>query len=262
MSKEKLISYQDFTKKPTPFHQFLLTAQVPYLVLHETTFKVLDANEAALDFFKYTASEIKKKYLYSLTPEKEHKKWKSQLELFKGKENSSFTMPMKPNGKNSIASPVNILNISTPKVHILVAHIDSSSHDNESLIRNLKGQNRALAEQVKRMLEVNRKMVNSYENIKKQYEELLTYQSDNVKVERQNTIIEMVEVFHDKVNKPLNRILDDIQKINDSSKKLDSSIIKRLKLIEESVENIMRVVDRIAEVKDIKKMKYIELSNI
>ena len=81
----------------------------------------------------------------------------------------------------------------------------------------------------------------------------IDFQEDNVKAERHRTIGEMIEVLKGKINKPLNRILDDIQKIQDSDKKLDSSVIKRLKLIEESAENVLRLIARIAEVKDIKK---------
>ncbi len=37
---------------------------------------------------------------------------------------------------------------------------------------------------------------------------------------------------------------------------------KRLKLIEESAENVLRLIARIAEVKDVKKMRYIELGSM
>ena len=56
MTKEKNIPYVDYSKKATPFIQFVKLNEAPYLVLHQNTFKVLDANEKALQFFKISAA--------------------------------------------------------------------------------------------------------------------------------------------------------------------------------------------------------------
>jgi hypothetical protein len=253
-------STDDMFKKEAFFSSYYGLNEFPILVLN-ASMKIISANPKAIEFFNLTASELKKKFLYSLTPESEQKHWKNQLSLHQNKNSFNFDIPLLPHSKEAQTCCVMICKISSPsqKIQLYAATVNLGNQQ-IALIKTIKNQNKELTDQAKKMVDINRKIVSSYENVKKQYEDLLHYQEENIKVERQKTIIEMVDVFQDKINKPLTRILDDIQKINDSEKKLDSSVVKRLKLIEESVENIMRVISHIAEVKDIKKMKYIELS--
>ncbi|MBN2143635.1 MAG: PAS domain-containing protein [Candidatus Aureabacteria bacterium] len=251
---------ENILKHEKYFSSYCHLNDFPILVLN-ASLRIIAANPKASEFFKLSPSEIKKKSFYSLTPGSEQKEWKSKLILHQKKEHCAFDIPLMNHSKEVQLYRVTVCRLS-PAAHKaeLYAATIYTSNEHVSLIKNLKNQNKELTEQAKKMVEINRKIVSSYENVKKQYEDLLHYQEENIKVERQKTIIEMVEVFQDKINKPLTRILDDIQKINDSEKKLNSAVVKRLKLIEESVENIMRVISHIAEVKDIKKMKYIELS--
>lgn len=262
MPTTKPVSYDEVLKKSPVFPSYFKLSPFPLLVLQHTNYKVMDANPKALEFFNLTGSEIKKKYLYTLAApvDEDVKHWKTQLELHKGKPHFELDMPLYQKNNSSPLVTVFIQDISSPKFECFMAVWAADSNSTE-LIKNLKNQNRELSDQAKKMVDLNRKIVNSYESVKKQYKQLLEYQEENVKTERQKTIGEMIDVCHDKISKPLNRILDDIQKINDNEGKLNSSVVKRIKMIEESVENILRTIDKISDVKDIKKMRYIELSN-
>ena len=262
MSSEKTLSYEDCVQTDSLFYKFFKNHKFPVLILHFKTFKVLDTNNRAVDFFQFTIGEIKKKYLYSFALEKEQEEWKNKIDLHKTKSCFTLQMPMIPKNKAAVTCSITIEEINIGKCVVWAAVIDNENSEKIALEIKLKEQNKDLTEQLKKLVDINRKMVNSYENIKRQYQELLEYQEENVKTERHKTIGEMTEVLQDKINKPLNRILDDVQKIHDSEKKLDSSVVKRLKLIEESAENVLRIIDRISEVRDIKKMKYIELNNM
>jgi signal transduction histidine kinase len=261
MASDKNVTFEQHVKR-NAFHHYFERTRSPILVLHPRTFKILAANSSALEFLGFSLSEVKKKYIYSLAPVKQHNAWKSQFDLHKTKPSFVFQMPLVAKNKHSTRCNVEIISLSAPRFSGFAAMIDVANSEHIDFENKLRDQNRELSDQIKKMVHINRRIVNSYENIKKQYQELLDFQEDNVKAERHRTIGEMIEVLQDKINRPLNRILDDIQKIQDSEKKMDSTIIKRLKLIEESAENVLRLVARIAEVKDIKKMRYIELGNM
>jgi len=260
MAPEKSISYDEHVKKENIFRNFFKFAAQPVMVLNHRTFKVLDANYKALEFFKLSMTEMKKKYIYNLAPEEDRDDLKVQFEMHKSK--STFNMKFAIECEEEMKTcDVSIMDVSIPKLDVFFAFFDVTGSDNNEFVTKIKAQNKNFAIQTKKMMEINRKIIHSYENVKTQYQELLNYQEDNIKAERTRTIGEIMEVLQDKINKPMNRILDDLIKIQDSEKKLDSSVVKRLKLIEESAENVLRLVARIAEVKDIKKMRYIELGN-
>lgn len=262
MASDKTVTYEELISHEILFQKLFKNFKYPVLILHHKTFKVLDANPKSLEFFSLSLSEIKKKYLFTLAPENEQEEWKNKADLQKSKHSFILQMNLKPKNGPSVLCNVNVEDISTDKTCIFAAIVDNENSEKILLEIKLKNQNKDLTEQVKKLVDINRKIVTSYENVKRQYQELLDFQEENVKNERHRTIGEMTEVLQDKINKPLNRILDDVQKIHDSEKKLNPSVVKRLKLIEESAENILRVIARISEVKDIKKMKYIELNNM
>ncbi len=260
MSSDKK-SFEESSKKEPLFFSFFKLQKAPVLIVDQETFKIFDINDHACEFFSSSASELKRKTLYSLAPEKEQKKCKLQLEIHGKKELFTMDLNLKLSPKNIQIFPATFQKLTHQKTSVFAVTLDIENQEQTTLIKNIREQNRHFIEQIKKMVDVNRKLLNSYESIKKQYEQLLQYQEENIKSERQSTISEMVNAFQEKVNKPLLRILDDIQKINDTEIKISPNMVKRLKLIEESVENIMRVIGRISEIKDIKKMRYIELSN-
>jgi hypothetical protein len=261
MSDKK--SFEDNVKKESLFFSFFKLQKTPIFLVNPETFKILEANDHACALVRFSASELKKKELYALAPEKEQKRYKSELDIHRDKEFFTVDFPLKMSAKTFQTCPATFQKIqksADQKTSVFAVTIDIHGQEQSTLIKNIKEQNYQRVEQIKKMVDVNRKLLHSYESVKKQYEQLLQYQEENIKSERQNAIGSMVDVFQEKVNKPLTRILDDIQKINDTEKKLSPNVVKRLKLIEESVENIMRMIGRISEAKDIKKMRYIELS--
>jgi signal transduction histidine kinase len=249
--------------KESLFPSFFKLQKTPTFLVDPETLKILDVNDQACALVHSPASELKKKWLHALAPEKEQKKYKAQLDIHQNKELFTVDFPLKMSAKITQIFPATfqrIQKLNDAETSVFAVTIDIHAQEQRTLIKNIKEQNYQRVEQIKKMVDVNRKLLHSYESVKKQYEQLLQYQEENIKSERQNAIGNMVDFFQEKVNKPLTRILDDIQKINDTETKLSPNVVKRLKLIEESVENIMRVIGRISEVKDIKKMRYIELS--
>jgi len=257
----KKANYKKLLADKVFFKQIFFENVLPMLLVRPDTLHILEVNQKAMDLLGFNKKEMLKKYIYEINPVKLQNKIKKQFENFKDKQYFSFELPIIKKSKEKILAEIRFNKFETNNAVVFVVSIYDMT-ERINLQNNIKDENHKLMDRTKELLQINRNLISSYEHLKKRFKDFQALQKQEISNERKSVINEMSEILKDKINVPLQKILDDLAKIKEHSDNLSKDTIKRLKMIEEIVENIQITVGRIAEERDIQRMRYIDLEGL
>jgi PAS domain S-box-containing protein len=257
----KKVSYKDILELSVFFKDIFHESFSPQLVVRPDNLHILECNDAALRMLGFAKNDLLKKYIYDIHPVKLLPKIKKQYENFSEKEHFSFDMPVICHNKEKIQAVITFKRILIKGTPLFAVAIYDLSERLE-LEKSIKDENQVLLLKTKDLLNINRNLIASYENLKKKFKEFRLMQKQEILNEKKAVIMEISEIVKEKINTPLIKILEDIDKIKGSDGSLSKESHKRMKMMEEIIENMLTTMSRISEERDIQKMRYVDLENI
>ena len=243
------------------FKQIFYDSPIPTFLVNPGNLRIAEANTAALDLLGYSHTELLKKNIYDINPVKLQIKIKKQFENFKDKKSFLFDLPVICKNKDKIYSEICFRKFSVKDAEVFVVSVYNLT-ERIDLEKSIKEENHNLMTKTKELLQINRNLIASYESLKKKFKDFRIMQKQEIINERKAVILEISEIIREKINIPLTKILEDISRIKDGGKDLPKDSTKRLKMMEEVIENMLITMSRISEERDIQKMRYVDLENI
>ena len=254
-------NYKSLMEKSVFFKQVFYGSVHPSVIVKPGNLRIIDANDACTGLIGFSHSEMTKKYLYDIHPVKLQAKLKKQYENFIEKDLFTFDLPVICKNKEKIYSSMNFKKFTFKSLDVFIVVIFDLTERIE-LEKSIKEENHQLLDKTKELLQINRNLILSYESLKKKFKDFRTIQKQELHNERKSVILEISDIIKEKINLPLGKVLDDIEKIKQGGKDFSKETSKRLKMMEEVIENMLITMSRISEERDIQKMRYVDLENI
>ena len=257
----KKANFKDLLEKSVFYKNIYFSHAFPSLIVKPANLRIAEVNDAAIRLLGFSRTELLKKSICDIHPVKLQSKIKKQYDNFKEKDCFIFDLPAICKNKEKIYVQVSFQKISLKGNEAFIVCLFDLTERIE-LEKNIKDENHKLMTRTRELLQINRNLIGSYEHLKKKFKDFRIMQKQEVINEKRSVILEISDIIKEKMNAPLAKILEDIGRIRDGGKDLSRESTKRLKMMEEVAENMLITMTRIAEERDIQKMRYVDLEHI